>query len=76
MDYSDVVDQSLLFIRILDSFTEISIIVMGENIHVGMDRDECDQMPFMLLMHDSSTGNVGEGRSIHICIRYIDFPVE
>ena len=45
-----------------DPFDELNITVMGENLRVEIDRDRCHEMPLVVIMHDSSQGNVWDGK--------------
>ncbi len=55
------VKNSLVLPFITDPFTVLPVIIMGHNLRVEQARHACSDIPLIVMMHNSSTGNVGQG---------------
>ena len=67
-------EMSVVLASVLKSFSVIEVIIEGENLRVSFDHTSCEDVPFLLMMHDSSKGHVGEGVYVvqpNICLEIV-----
>ena len=64
----DVNDEAIVLATVIDPFITLPVIIVGNNLRVESDKNSCNIMPLAVMIHNSSGGNVGQGRTSLLAI--------